>query len=465
MSLADKFNLKTAVEEIKEDLVTDTPSVVQKGEKPPTIANEGDTVDMLEASTPIPIEEGVDPILNPEEDLEQVPDHTEEMEYMASEVSRGFEAIEQLNRLADSLEKREKNNVSLESYNDFALIVINNVRSNLGMESEEGDVTSEKTKSLSAKVIEAIKKIWEKIREFISSIFKKISIYLHNVNKDITDLIKNYLFDQREFGITTIEHYCDIEKIDAKVVYNNFYIKIFEHNVELLINHLLFLKDKFANIVKLDENLSDDNTFKTNLENEIYLHMFDTYSKFKSDVMQVNPSNKTACIKITPDAYLVINDTGTPSVTKHPDETYKDLIGKKVEKQIFLTPSKDEKSLMQGYNRFIDETTRTLKALVENNTSLEFDVTRFVKTTTNRNILFCGKTILDEISSLNRVFVSYFKEIYSGPNYYLNFIKRHHALNKAGTHVGISNRKDSKTDAELKEEYEKLRKDMYGDNK
>jgi hypothetical protein len=459
MSLAKKFNIKPTVEDLKEDLkdsldpvatvdkveeVTEpqVAEVIEAVVEPETeVADEGDTVDMLEASTPIPAEEiyTVDVTENTpvdEEDLEQVPEFTEEMEYMASEVNKGFEAIEQLNKIANALEAKESKGVSVENYNDFALIALNQVRVKLGMESEENNSTSEKTKYLSTKIIQAIGKIWEKIKEFIRVIFNKININLLNTSKNIKNFIQNSVFDQKEFDVAVVEHYTDKNKVTAKDVYNNIYIQNTEHNSLQISNHLKFLENKFQEILNLHNNGSDQDlsTFKFDFENQIYFNMFDCYSKMKSDVLQINPNDRTAAIKITPDAFLIIDQTGLVKITRDIEIQYKSLQTNKVEKQTYLTPSKNEKQLMENFIKITEWSMSEIKTFAGfNNVLLIRKLEKILNLSTNFDLLYCCKILINEFNQVNKLIFSYYKEIFLGPNYYLKLIEKKQQLNTGGT--------------------------------
>lgn len=384
------------------------------------VVNEAATGDAAQTVTPTTVEEvtTADIVENTpvdEEELEQVPDHTEEMEemeYMTSEVSRGFEAIEQLNKLATSLEKQESNGVSLESYNDFALIVINNVRSNLGMESEEGDVTSEKTKSLSSKITEIIKKIWEKLSSFISVVVEKIKTYFLATDKktqEFISFIKSELIEDKVFTINP-RHYKEHEEVDAQLVFGNSFLKNYEHNSKAIEKYLEELIDTFHKVKskqtfnKRDEVFNLLKTYQTALFNDL---------KSESD-----PDKKFK--KITPDGSVGLMEGNSGIQFIHSDEASINKqrlrsINKDKDENLVLEFSELEKVIREDFFRITDKVsdlvTKQIKMEIARLDSYEsVDIDSF-------------KEILSYLSNFNRFYMHYIRSLIVGPQWYMSAVK------------------------------------------
>lgn len=401
MSLANKFNLKTAVEEIKEDLVTDTPPVVEEPNQTTEVANEGDTVDTLEASTPIPLEE----------DLEQVPDHTEELEYMNSEVEKGFEAIAQLDKIAKALEAQEAKGVSLESYNDFALIAINNVRTSLGMESEAGDVTSEKTESLSKKVIEAIKKIWEKLISFVNSIISKITNYFDRSRKlydKFSTYIKEEIIDTKVYTINP-RYYRDHETVTAELVFENEYLKNFDHNLNIFEKYFEHLEHIYHSVIAENDIKHSKTLTELRLAESGCIFTLRGETKKHTDHITV---------KISPDHHFIkLEDTGT--VHYHRVIPYKEI------KQQRIMPYKGDDKHFNLYKSYVDY----WSAIEKGHTRLEIRIKNLIDNKLAKNIKSIEKYDIDTQNSLkdllsylsrfNVYFFQYCTGLLEGPNWYI----------------------------------------------
>lgn len=119
-----------------------------------------------------------------ESDLESLNDS---VEFSNKEITKSLEAIDELNQLVTVLEKQEKSNVSLESYNDLALITLNSIRQRMGLEETNEVVTSEKTKGFIGKTIQAIGKVFKNVLDTLKITGEKnkqiIETKLENTDK------------------------------------------------------------------------------------------------------------------------------------------------------------------------------------------------------------------------------------------------------------------------------------------
>lgn len=195
MTFAQRFNIKTSLEEIKEDVATDIAEEKAEGE----VAAEGDTVDVLEASTPVveepapvdaPVEpelvepvatDGDTPPLDTEEapvdapveeapveeaveepPVEEVPEEAEnisdEIEEYDEQIEVATEAIALLGKLNTAIESSVEQKVSQEVIDSFAAIAVEGICSALSIPS-----TSKVYPSLESVSVESVSAFADKI--------------------------------------------------------------------------------------------------------------------------------------------------------------------------------------------------------------------------------------------------------------------------------------------------------------